>query len=302
MEDSSKSFDRIEPVSFGGLIAVFLKKLVFFARQLILFVFTHKIFLLICFLFGVGLGITWNSITIPTYKLTMLVRSTELNGRTFNLLLESLNQLVVTGSRDELSRNLRVSPELAGQIRYISARNLEGDDLKKDTSKNMDRPISIDVVVSDNRYADTLQKTLLGYFNNNDYLSKIKMDKIAIMEERLRFLNAELNRLDSLKLVYNKFMESGAKGGSMFYNNAFNPADLYVQSRTYFAERLTVQNWLNEQGKPVIQIDNFKPTISSTKGNIYVHALSISFIMFLLGCLVILVREVIKDGVTTSRR
>jgi hypothetical protein len=70
-----------------------------------------------------------------------------------------------------------------------------------------------------------------------------------------------LEKLDSLKTEYNRFLAT-SKISATFYNNAFDPADIYDQSTQLANQRDNLMRWLTIDQDAVSIVDGFKPVQS----------------------------------------
>jgi hypothetical protein len=281
---SSSSSDNIAPISFSALLAVFFADFFRLVRQFIVFLLRHKILLVIFTITGLGIGIFLFNLTPPTYKLSMIVRPTELSEKVFGEMLKNLNDLAASGSRDELAKNLHINLGTSQKIIKISGINIQDIELIKDTTLKNDRPFVIELLVRDNGIADSLQNAIVGYFESNPYLTKLKNDKIALYNKRVDFINSELKKLDSLKEIYNRFLGL-SKTPTMYYNNSMDPVKIYEISSTYDAEKNAIEEWLMQNKNVLGVVDGVKPSRLPFSTGMHRVALLYGLIFFLIGCL-----------------
>jgi len=137
---------------------------------------------------------------------------------------------------------------------------------------------------------------LIDYFNKNDYLANLKRNEIALHEERLKFVDGELRRLDTLKDVYNRFLTQPRSAA--VFNNTFDPANLYKQADLYSLERQKIQGWLLEKRQAVLTIDEFKPSRIPSSITMRQSILLYVVIFFLIGCTIGGVIDFFKSGKT----
>jgi len=206
-------------------------------------------------------------------------------------MLDDLDKLSSTGSSAELAKSLNISEKYSREFVSFSGRNMQGIDLSRDTSTLNSGTFLIELEIRNNRNIDTLEYALLNYFNNNSFLKKLKDDQIELKKVRLLFLNSELQKLDSLKKEYNAFLSS--EKGSTFYNNAFNPVDIYKQSSEYYDEKTSLEEWLRQSKESILKIDKAKPTEVPQSMNLTKYALLFGLIFFLVGCLFAAFKSVI---------
>jgi hypothetical protein len=101
--------------------------------------------------------------------------------------------------------------------------------LVTDTSSKSMQPFKIYFVLAENTTVDTLQTAIVKYLNNLPYLKTMAEVERSYHTTRLKYIENDLARLDTLKTEYNRFLAS-SKIPSSVYNNAINPAEFYEQS------------------------------------------------------------------------
>jgi len=282
------TFDSIEK-SFVSLLLVAYN----FLEKVYLFVLRNGLIILTCTILTGILGYVFSLKTKPVYSLMMIVQHNDLTKRTYAEAIEQLNILAISRSYNQLSQELKLSEGYTSKIKSLKTFNIQGGLLLADTSTKTDLPFVIRAEVLSNSLADSLQQSLLDYFNANSYLTQRKETRKKIYEEKIVFISNELERLDSLKQQYNQFLSSSGKS-AMFYNNAFNPAEIYQQSSDYQNERELVLTWLNNEIKTIKLIEGFKPSIKPVDGKMDKIILYFSLVGILLGCFLGLVRDLNK--------
>ena len=201
-----------------------------------LFIFKHALVIIICTVLVGGIGYLVAMRTRPVYSLEMIVKPSDLTKRTYAEAIDQLNELASSKSYKGLSNELKISEGNVRNIKRLNATNIDGEVLSKDTSSRTDLPFIVKAEVYNNSIADSLQQMLLNYFNTNDYLRERKVMQKKVFEEKLIFIEGELKKLDSLKEQYNRFLNTSGKS-AMFYNNAFNPVDIYQRSNEYQVQK-----------------------------------------------------------------
>ena len=291
-EKNQLSEDDISLSGFEKSIKQFLRTFFWFLSYLSFVLFRRKYIVLIGLVLGLLLG-TFYYVTRPTfYKVSMVVEFNELSKKTYAEMIDQLNMLASSGSSKKLAKELKVSDEVAGKISFIDSKNINNDPLESDTSTRKWQPFKIIVGLKDNTISDTLQAALVNYFNESPLLKKLKQEQRKISIEKLGFLNNELEKLDSLKLEYNRFLSR--PNSATFYNNAFNPAELYEQSSLIAKERETVKRWLSIDSAAVSIIDGFKVATSPQTITLLKSLLILGGLGFLIGYLIAFMRETKK--------
>ena len=257
------------------------------------FVFVKSRVLIFIGLFtGLLLGYLYYITRPAFYKVSMVVEYNELSKKTYAEMLDQLNKLASTGSRTRLARELKISDEVAANISFIDSRNINDDPLETDTSTRKYQPFKIIVGLRDNTISDTLQTALVSYLNSSPLLKRMKEEQRKISLEKLAFINSELQKLDSLKLEYNRFLSR--PNVATFYNNAFNPAEIYVQSNMLANQRETLTRWIMIDGSAVSIIDGFKVATSPQSISLFKSLFILGGIGFLIGYLLGFMKETKK--------
>ena len=204
------------------------------------------------------LGTGFALISPKVYKLKMTVIPTELSRKMYAEQFLQLDKLIKTKSHNRLTKELGLPLSTVQKLTQIKCTDLYEEPLLNDTTIYDRDPFMVHVQVIDNSIADTLQQALTNYINNNPYLISIKKIQERIYTEKLAFVESEQRKLDSLKVVYsNSLATAGNK--AMFYNNAFNPAELYAKSTEYQYQKDQIYNWLGDIKYPLRIVDGFKP-------------------------------------------
>ncbi len=191
------------------------------------------------------------------FEVSMIAESSNLNIGTIAEMVKNLNSLISTQSYQSLSRDLQMNENEARQIGLIAALGMDNELLEKDTSTRFHRPFKIVANISNTELTAKLQMSLANYFNNKVNIKRMSDDQVRIYKERLAFIDKELAKIDSLKTEYTHFLAS-SKVSATFYNNAFNPADIYKQSSALMKDKEEALSWLSTSSEPLIVIDEFK--------------------------------------------
>jgi len=279
MSETRRSYpDPVSSISFAELLGVFFKGLLQAIRDLIRLIFRNKI-LIICFLvIGVTAGVLRHKTSPAYYNVDMTVRHTELTNQVYGQMIRSLDNLVASGASEMLAHVLRLDASMAGQIRSISARELDGRDMLKDTSSLREGIFVIEMTLSHAEVADTLETALLKYFNDNPFINKLKQDQIQLHSRRLELMDGELRKIDSL----------------MKASNTFNSADLLKQLLKFADTRQNIEGWLLGKRESLQLIDGVKPTMTPASNNLVSMIILYAVIFFIAGCLAGGVLELLK--------
>jgi hypothetical protein len=208
------------------------------------------------------------------YKASMEVVFNELTKKTYADMLDQLNELGTIDMSKGLSSELKIPQSITSQVLFIDSRNMNNEPLKSDTSTKVEQPFKIIVGLKDNIPTGVLQNAIVNYINNSPYLQRLKEEQKKIYQEKIIFIDGELKKLDSLKSAYIKFLAT-PNVSATFYNNAFNPADLYVQSALLANQKDITTRWLALSTSGVYVIDSLKITNAT-------HSRSLTNVLILL--------------------
>ena len=260
-EKNYQSEDYIKISGFKKGLTNFLRYFFWFLSYIQFVIIKYWYFIIIGLFFGLLLGYVYYISRPTVYKVSMVVMFNELTKKTYAEMLDQLDKLGTSGTANDLSNVLKIPQGVAGKVLFIDSRNMNNEALKYDTSTRMEQPFKIIVGLTDNFSMDTLQNAIVNYLNNGSYLQKVKEEQKKIYQEKIIFIDGELRKLDSLKLAYNKFL-SAPNISATFYNNAFDPAGLYVQSGQLASQRDTIMRWLALNTSAVYIVDGFKASVS----------------------------------------
>lgn len=294
MPETTRSYpDPVSSISFTELLGVFFKGFLRALQGLIHFLFRNKILIICSLAIGALAGAVKYKTSPVYYKVDMLVRHTELTTQTYGKMIAGLNSLVETGSCHTLAHLLAVDTSVVEQIRSISAKELDGKDLLKDTSMVEDRSFIIEMTILQQDVAYTVQAALLKYFNDNPYLVKLKQDQVQLNLKKLELMDGEIRRIDSLTEAYTRSL-SVSKGAANFYNNAFNSADLLREFENYTNNRQNVEGWLLEKRQTLLLMDGVKPSVAPASASLISLLLEYAAIFLAAGCLLAGILELRK--------
>lgn len=266
-EPHNPSSDYISVLSiktfFLNLFSVFLTFLLFISNSI------RRYFLLIILLSvsGVAVGYAYYAYAPTYYKTQMIVQHNELTKKTYYEIIHNLNSLIGSESYPKLANELKIAESAARKIGFLEVVGINGESLVKDTSTQTRQVFTIIAQLSDNSVIDTLQKAIVKYLNNNPFTYKLKEGKKKVYLEKLNFIDKEMERLDTLKENYNRFLLT-SKISATYYNNSFDPADIYRQSSNLANQKEVILDWLNIEDEAISVIDGFKTPANPQSGKL----------------------------------
>ena len=231
-----------------------------------------KLLLLCGLLIGLISGYIYYSTKPTFYKTSMVVINSELTKKTYAEILDQLDNLTDPGSKQRLADELKLPVELAGDILSIDANNINNEPLREDTSSKIKQPFKIIVQLKSNKSAESLQNAIIDHMNNSPYIKRLKHEQNKSYRERIAFIDRELLKLDSLKDEYTRFLSS-PRIAATFYNNAFNPADIYVHSNDLEIQKESLVKMLNIDATAISVVDGFKVPASPQTPSLLIYLL-----------------------------
>jgi hypothetical protein len=196
------------------------------------------------------------------FEVFMIVESSNLTKQTVAEMMKNLKSLISTQSYSRLSGELHMSLDHVKQIRNLATLTMDNEPLLNDTSTRFLQPFKISASLGKAELSDELQQSLIQYLNSKAGVKKLTEDQIKFNEEKLRFIDKELSKLDSLKIQYTHFL-AASKVSATFYNNALDPAEIYKQSSALMKDKEEVMTWLSTSSQPIFVIDEFKTPVKA---------------------------------------
>jgi len=289
-EKKYQSEDYITLSGFKKVMKAFLRDFFRFLSYTEFVLIKSWFLILAGLLIGLFLGYIYYISKPTVYKVSMVVEYSELTKKTYAEMLDQLNKPGSSGPG--LSAVLKIPQSIGGKVLFIDSQNMNSEPLNSDTSTK-EKLFKIIVELRDNFLSDTLQNAIVNYLNNNAYLKKLKEEKKKLYQGKLSFIDGELRKLDSLKLAYNKFL-STPNMSATFYNNAFDPANSYVQSADLADQKDIILHWLALETSAIYIIDGFKTTVSPQSISLTGALLILGSIGLLIGFLVGFMNETKK--------
>ncbi|MEZ5017824.1 MAG: hypothetical protein R2800_12275 [Flavipsychrobacter sp.] len=162
------------------------------------------ILLLVCIGAVTGGLFIYNYQSSGVYTTSFTVIYEELVRKIYGDRLAKLDALVQKGDDAKLKELLGVSDEAIRSIEKIQGKNILGDDLDKDL--NTDKiPFVVELEFTDAQYVSDIQQGILDFLENgNSYLKEKKALRIQETESEIKFIDAQLAMLDTLKRQMNQ--------------------------------------------------------------------------------------------------
>lgn len=160
--------------------------------NLISFIKKYYLILLAFIALGIFYGIRTHYKQVSSYKVKLVVCTSYIDNDVVAKMVNALKLYVDNGDRKGLSEKLQMLPE-----------NIAISDIFADTTKAKMNAIRIDYNIGDVSKIDSVNKGLMNYLNNNEYIHQV----IALKyEQRNQIINRNKQRirlLDSLNSLHN---------------------------------------------------------------------------------------------------
>ncbi|HAI76941.1 MAG TPA: hypothetical protein DCM08_11910 [Microscillaceae bacterium] len=143
----------------------------------------------------------------PEYKTRLIAKSRVLTDVEIKGIIYDLNELVKDGNSTEIANRMKIDYKLADQITKVKSFGIKELD-NKDVSTQRDSVFVIEVYLNDNTQLDKLQKGLVSYLENNEFVKqRVTVFKEARQKE-LEKLTVELRNIDSTKALIIKQLQN----------------------------------------------------------------------------------------------
>lgn len=293
-ENEHKSDDFISIDSIKNIFLDFFR-FVFRTIDFILISIQRKLGLfLFCCALGLVSGYIYYWQNPRYYHAEMIVQSNTLSKKTYNEIVQNLNDLIGSQSYGALSSQLKIDHDKARDILSIMAVTISNVSLNSDTSTKVSDAFKIQLKARSTSSIPIFQDALLKYFKNSPYLRLIKEGEKRIYEEKLAFINLEQRKLDSLVSTYNMAV-SQMKMPTTFYNNAMDPAGLYQYALKLDSVKERTQKWLNNESEAILLIDGFK-TPANPQSVSLMLSLLIGFLFGVLLGILLVILSVLRNA------
>jgi hypothetical protein len=256
-EKQYHSEDQINFIGLKNFVYAFLQEFFKFVEFTQLVIRRKLVYIIIGAVLGVLVGVYYWYNKKQVYTASMTVIFNRLNARTYGAVLDDLNTLLATGASDKLAEQLQIPANVASNIIVIDGKNMNSRPLLTDTTNRTFQLFRINVVTANDISLDTFQTGLLNYFKNLPYLKNMVAVEKQFLSDRIRIVESDLAKLDTLKTEMNRFLAS-SKVSSTVYSNAINPAEIYEQTTLLLKERENALRLLNIEHNPVSLVDGLK--------------------------------------------
>jgi uncharacterized protein involved in exopolysaccharide biosynthesis len=172
--------------------------------------------ILLFFVLGTALGFGYYNSVRKVFENKMIVSSKIMTESYSKKLVDNLNQYIREGNRKALASQLGITEQTALELGYIKIESPYSNE--GEISKEIDRTyfvITVEVFSQD--ILPDLQKGLISYFENNEYVKVRVNQNREFLKTVIAKIDQEIKDLESLKAkIYNGDFFQNSKNGVMF--------------------------------------------------------------------------------------
>lgn len=242
----------------------------------------NKILILTFIIVGPIAGTVYYYTTTKIYESSMMLRSDILNEAYSNNLIDNLKKLVDQRNEEVLSQKLNLSTAETIQIKDIKVKNVESSSSDKITQNVI---FLISVKITDNDILPKLQKGIIKYLEDNEYVKKrveLKKERYANLIKKTRL---DIQEMDSLKENFLSGTVFNQKSGSNVV--FFDPTEVYTKVMSLYKEEITYMQELEliDSIQVIEGFTNFNKPIAPRRLRSIAIGLVIGFIIAFLSVL-----------------
>lgn len=180
----------------------------------------------------------------PSYKTNAILVSDMLPAHYCVTLLENLNELRKPGNIPTLAKELNISTNAAWEIKGITPAAFYRDSFaleKRDTSMSI---FTVSLILQDMRYLEEIQKGLISYLENNEYIRRRKAERTRSWTTQIAQLDVRRRTLDSLRIIISNSIIPRSQGQGIILGQPIDPVTIYQAESNYLKERLSLEERL----------------------------------------------------------
>lgn len=236
----------------------------FFAFRLRKYLLSFTLIILLAS--AAGVAYWYNKTPIYESSLVCGYNNERFSRKNFGEIVQKLDLLAQTRSKNELAALLHLSPEQAAKIVSIEAKNRSGSLLHEDITGDY-QPLYFTLKATDRAVFAPFQASLVAYVSNMSYLQEIGAIQIARLTRKIDFLKGDLAKVDSLIDAYTVAVRNSAVLDDTVASRFGITAILNYKDQ--LEEKLTSleQQKSLESGASLIVMHGFAPTDRPTRGS-----------------------------------
>ena len=169
----------------------------------------------------------------PVYESKMVISSDLLDFASVSSIVKILDELIKERNYEEVAKKISLDIEQAAKVNNIKVVDIY--EVKENTKKGL---FQISVMTENNQLLPALQKGIVRFLEENDYVKKRTSIYKNNLKARIYFLQEEIDQIDSLK---KKIETKGVIRDE--YNNLllFDPVTIYQELVLLFERKLELE-------------------------------------------------------------
>ena len=221
----------------------------------------------------------------PSYQTNAIFVSDMLPARYCVTLLDNLNELRRPGNIPTLAKELNISTDAAWQIQGIKPASSPRDTFSLEKRDSSMSTFTVTLTLHDMRYLDEVQKGLVSYLENNEYIRKRKIERARSWQLQITELETRRKDMDSLRKIVSQSIIPRSQGQGIILGEPINPVPIYQAEMAYLRERL----YIEERLATIDHIEVLQPFLKLAEYNTpnYNKMLNYAFIASFLFALVV---------------
>ncbi|MFZ6011211.1 MAG: hypothetical protein ACOYXT_12765 [Bacteroidota bacterium] len=210
----------------------------------------NRIKVILCFVVSLGLGSLLYFISPKVWQSKMIILSDILTETYAGKLAEKFGTLIREGNYQTLAERLSLTPDQARHVKMVRIEGvLDRETVLLEEDKRLNLMVTVEV--TDNSILPDLQKGIIRYFENNEFV-KFKVDqKRRYFANLIAKVKSEIAKLDALK---EKIALGQYKPDAGLY--LLDPTNPFSRSVELYKQQLDYENSL-ELVNSIKVIDNF---------------------------------------------
>ncbi len=199
----------------------------------------YRYIILIFVILGAGGGISAYYSQTAKFGSDMIIESSILTEAYSNTMTETLERLIAEQNITLLSEKLNITTEQADHLIDISVKSISESKIDDET-KN--RIFKIHIETSNNEILADLQKGLISFLENNEYVKKRIDLKKGRLKKLISKVGKEIKEIDNLKAKINKNLISQQSGSNNLV--IIDPTNVYENALDLYKEEIFYQESL----------------------------------------------------------
>lgn len=215
----------------------------------------YKFLMLALALLGAALAWAYRLVVAPRYEYTMLVQCNGPSRTAYTQVFEQLNSTLLIEKGDQRISLTGIQPASSKKVIRIKTSFPDPLPNSEDSSVVEVHRMLVVLRTTEAPLNTQVQNSILHFVNSADFLRTSKKTEVGAVQEELRFINAQLQSLDSLHRSYTTALARGAASATQ--KESLNEASTYQHGLALQQEKSRLQTWLAEQSQPATVVVPF---------------------------------------------